>query len=342
MAQAHDPRLARKTRVDPSAWPISPPTIADLLIVVIILLYVRDDLRVGVVHGLLNLGGLLLALSTALLFHGRVAGWLVEQVGLAYALAKPAGFAAVWLLSDLLYGLVVRRLTRGAADEAARSRVGRLLGVASGAARGALIAMLLLGLVRGLPLPEPIARAISDSRLGSALADRGADLQRALAGVFGDAVQETLTTLTVRPESTERVPLRFTVAAPRVDEAAEARMLELVNQERAKAGLGQVTVDPTIREVARAYAAEMFQKGFFAHVDLEGETPFDRMRQGGVRFLAAGENLALAPTVDVAHEGLMNSPGHRANILNGRWRRVGIGVTDGGMHGKMYVQNFAD
>ncbi len=119
-------------------------------------------------------------------------------------------------------------------------------------------------------------------------------------------------------------------------------MLELVNQERAKAGLGAVTVDPTIREVARAYAAEMFQKGFFAHVDLEGETPFDRMRQGGVRFLAAGENLALAPTVDVAHEGLMNSPGHRANILNGRWRRVGIGVADGGMHGKMYVQNFAD
>ena len=51
---------------------------------------------------------------------------------------------------------------------------------------------------------------------------------------------------------------------------------------------------------------------------------------------------ALAPTVVIAHEGLMNSPGHRANILNPRFRRVGIGVADGGMHGKMFTQNFAD
>ena len=328
--------------MDPSALPVPAPTIVDILIVIVVLLYVREDTRSGVVHGLLNLAGLLLALSAALLLHGRVAGWLVEQVGLAYALAKPAAFGAVWLLTDLAYGLVVRRLTAGAADDAARSRVGRLLGVASGAVRGALVAMLLLGVIRALPLPEPVTRAIGDSHLGSYLADRGADVQRALAGVFGDAVQETLATLTVRPESTERVPLRFTVAAPRVDEAAEARMLELVNQARAEAGLGQLTVDPTIREVARAYSAEMFQKGFFSHVDLDGKSPFDRMRQGGARFLAAGENLALAPTVEVAHEGLMTSPGHRANILNGRWRRVGIGVTDGGMHCKMFVQNFAD
>jgi uncharacterized protein YkwD len=66
------------------------------------------------------------------------------------------------------------------------------------------------------------------------------------------------------------------------------------------------------------------------------------MRTGSVRFSAAGENLALAPTIQIAHDGLMNSPGHRANILNARYRRVGLGVADGGMHGKMFVQNFAD
>ena len=211
-----------------------------------------------------------------------------------------------------------------------------------GAARGALVAMLLLGIVRALPLPEPVTRAIGDSPVGSYLSERGADLQQALGGVFGDAIQETLALLTVRPESTERHTLPFSVAAPRVDEGAEARMLELVNDERTRAGLGTLTIDPTIRDVARGYSAEMFQRGFFAHVDLEGETPFDRMRAGGVRFGAAGENLALAPTVDVAHQGLMNSPGHRANILNGRFRRVGIGASDGGMHGRMFVQNFAD
>ena len=101
-------------------------------------------------------------------------------------------------------------------------------------------------------------------------------------------------------------------------------------------------MDPTIRDVARAYSVTMFQQGYFAHLGQDGSSPFDRMRAGGVNFRAAGENLALAPTVQVAHDGLMNSPGHRANILNGRYRRIGIGVADGGMHGKMYTQNFAD
>ena len=90
------------------------------------------------------------------------------------------------------------------------------------------------------------------------------------------------------------------------------------------------------------HGESMFQRGFFAHVDLDGATPFDRMRRGGVRFSGAGENLALAPTVEVAHEGLMNSPGHRANILNARFRRIGIGAASGGMHGRMFTQNFAD
>ena len=86
----------------------------------------------------------------------------------------------------------------------------------------------------------------------------------------------------------------------------------------------------------------MFQQGYFAHIDPNGVSPFDRMRNGDITFRAAGENLALAPTVDVAHDGLMNSPGHRANILNPAFHRVGIGVADGGMHGKMFTQNFAD
>ncbi len=98
--------------------------------------------------------------------------------------------------------------------------------------------------------------------------------------------------------------------------------------------------DPELTEVARRHSADMFARGYFAHDTPEGITPFDRMRAGGVRFLTAGENLALAPTIDVAHTGLMNSPGHRANILRREFGRVGIGVMDGGMRGLMVSQEF--
>jgi uncharacterized protein YkwD len=84
----------------------------------------------------------------------------------------------------------------------------------------------------------------------------------------------------------------------------------------------------------------MFAKGYFSHVNLEGESPSDRITKAKVRFLTAGENLAYAHTLTIAHNGLMNSPGHRANILHKDYGRVGIGILDGGIYGLMVTQNF--
>jgi uncharacterized protein YkwD len=94
--------------------------------------------------------------------------------------------------------------------------------------------------------------------------------------------------------------------------------------------------------VARAYSADMFARGYFSHLDPDGKSPFDRMRAGDVEFGTAGENLALAPTLKLAHQGLMNSPGHRANILKPEYRTVGIGIVDGGAYGLMVTQDFTD
>jgi uncharacterized protein YkwD len=98
--------------------------------------------------------------------------------------------------------------------------------------------------------------------------------------------------------------------------------------------------DPELAEVARAHSRDMLARGYFSHVTPDGKDPFDRMRQANVRFLAAGENLALARTLAGAHQGLMNSPGHRANMLRPQFGRLGVGVLDGGRYGLMITQNF--
>ncbi len=73
-----------------------------------------------------------------------------------------------------------------------------------------------------------------------------------------------------------------------------------------------------------------------------GNTTFRhyRIREANIRFSTAGENLALAPSMQIAHSGLMKSPGHRANILRPEFGRVGIGIMDGGIHGLMVTQDF--
>jgi uncharacterized protein YkwD len=117
-------------------------------------------------------------------------------------------------------------------------------------------------------------------------------------------------------------------------------MLSWVNAERIKAGLNTVKADPELTKVARKHSVDMFQKGYFSHVSLTGTGPFDRMRADGVKFTNAGENIALAPTLDIAHSGLMHSPGHRANILRPEFGRLGIGIVDGGKYGFMISQEF--
>ena len=84
----------------------------------------------------------------------------------------------------------------------------------------------------------------------------------------------------------------------------------------------------------------MWERSYFSHYTPEGKDPFERMKDGHVDYRTAGENLALAPTLQIAHTGLMNSPGHRANILNPNFGRVGIGILDGGRRGIMVSQEF--
>jgi uncharacterized YkwD family protein len=122
--------------------------------------------------------------------------------------------------------------------------------------------------------------------------------------------------------------------------ADEQKMVDLVNRERQAVGLKPLAVDLTLVKTARMKGKDMVDKNYFSHTSPTYGSPFDLMKSQGVAYRTAGENLAGAPTVDRAHNGLMNSDGHRANILNPNFTHLGIGVIDGGPYGKMFTQHF--
>lgn len=134
-----------------------------------------------------------------------------------------------------------------------------------------------------------------------------------------------------------------------VNPDAEAAILDLLNRTRVEVGLRALAADEPLRGVARAHSRDMYVRGYFAHETPEcrrgrrapGCTdPFQRMKRAKIAYLLAGENLALAPGPEAAHDGLMDSPGHRANLLHPDFRRVGIGVYRG-PYGLMVSQEFA-
>lgn len=122
--------------------------------------------------------------------------------------------------------------------------------------------------------------------------------------------------------------------------ADEQRMLSLVNAARTGAGLKPLKSDPGLVRLARMKARDMIDNNYFAHTSPTYGSPFDMIRKAGITYRYAGENLAGAPAVDSAHTNLMNSSGHRANIMNTNFSRAGIGVVSGGPYGKMFVQIF--
>lgn len=122
--------------------------------------------------------------------------------------------------------------------------------------------------------------------------------------------------------------------------ALEQQLLELVNAERRAVGVAPLSMDPGIARVARLKSEDMVRLGYFAHQSPTYGSPFAMMRQFGIDFRLAGENLAHAASIESAHRALMNSPGHRANILNPRFTQVGIGVATGSTFGLKITQMF--
>ncbi|MFI6104019.1 CAP domain-containing protein [Streptomyces sp. NPDC051310] len=113
---------------------------------------------------------------------------------------------------------------------------------------------------------------------------------------------------------------------------AEAAVVSLVNAERAKVGCSPVRPDAGLASLAGAFSADMAARNFFAHTDPDGDSPWDRAAQAGVPNLSA-ENIARGQAdAQAVMDSWMNSDGHRANILNCDYTKLGVGVhfADGG------------
>jgi uncharacterized protein YkwD len=252
----------------------------------------------------------------------------------------PAAFLLVYVLLWLTLGALLRRLLGAAPDGLHGHAANRVLGMIPGAANGLINATIVSMLLVGLPLSDGVTRIVSGSVLADRLTAPAEWLEARLRPIFDPAVEKTLSRLTIAPESRESVRLPFTVQNVKQRPDLEARMLLALNEERRAQGLAPLQADPEAAAVARAHSKDMFARGYFSHITPQGDGPFDRMRRAGLRFRAAGENLALARTLPTAHQGLMASPGHRANILRPAFGRVGIGIVDGGRYGLMVTQKF--
>ncbi len=129
---------------------------------------------------------------------------------------------------------------------------------------------------------------------------------------------------------------------PDCESAIEAEERAITNAERTGAGLGPLECDPGMGRAARLHAQDMCANNYFSHTSQDGRRFSDRMTAEGVTFRAGGENIARGQqTPQSVHNAWMNSPGHRRNILNDAYGRIGVGYVECGGR-PLWVQVFAD
>lgn len=133
------------------------------------------------------------------------------------------------------------------------------------------------------------------------------------------------------------------VYIPNIDDikAIENEVIRLVNLERSKRGLPALKANWELSRCARYKSQDMLKKRYFAHNSPTYGSPFTMMRNFGIRFTAAGENIAMGQrTPQEVMNGWMNSAGHRANILSTKYDQIGVGVAKAANGTLYWTQQF--
>ena len=291
-----------------------------------------------------------LAVLAAALWVGYRAG--PAGAGLAGSWTGADPLASRWLSSAAIFLAVL------AAGSLAARRLPDLLGpfrpidriagaLLSGAGFAAGAALLLL-LASAVPSQPPwMANSLAESRAARLVKARAAGAAPAVSRILGDRLLESYVNLVrhigdsqVVVKGGDRVAIPAAEAEALADRpAAAAELFHLLNMARIEKGTGAAAWSEALAEVAGRHGQEMYEEGYFSHASPAGETVEERLKTEGIPFRAAGENLALSPTVSTVHEGLLASPEHRAAMLNPVFTRVGVSAIEGPM-GLMVVQVF--
>ncbi len=315
--------------------------VVDVLLVLVIIVAAWNGIRRGFFTGAAGLLAWLGSLLLTFYLYPYTAAFLERSIPDS-VWVMPLAFLGTLLLTGLILSVLADRLLASIPARQHVHPVNKVAGFLPGVAAGVVYAAILAALLLLLPISQAICTSARESWLAQQLTTQLERVETRLSPVFDETINRSINKLTIEPGSDKTVKLPFTVADPEERRELERDMLQLVNQERASEGLPPLRADEQLAGVARQHARDMFARGYFSHINPEGETPFDRIRAAKIRYLAAGENLALARTLPAAHGGLMQSPGHRANILRPAFGRVGIGILDGGVYGLMVTQVFGN
>lgn len=323
------------------------PNLVDLAVLVLCVAAVVDGSRRGFGPYASELFAVGLPLAGGLAAYAPVANFLHTTIRAPVGLAAFGTFLAILVVGHgVVLHLIHRWIERPvrAAFRWTSPQTRRSAGAVPALAAALGVATVALNASLVLPSPSALQSLVRSSTVGGSMTRSVAFVQPSIRGLLSPYG------LNGRPPAANRCDLSSgensfcslpfpTNLDIQLDSNAEQRMLTLVNDERASAGLGPLVSDPQLQELAREHSADMYRRKYFSHKTPDGLNYSDRLAAAGIN-VAAGENIAYASNVDEAERFLVESPEHLGNITNEDFRKVGIGVYEAKGYAEMFTQEF--
>lgn len=322
--------------------------VVDVAFLLFVFFYAARGFQRGLVHEALDFAGFFLGIALAVKFY-FIPSALFRALGIPQGWSHVIGGAIIFAALVIGFAFLAKRIHKAERASAIKSQGFKIGGAAFASLWSALFASFIILVLTVLPASAATHQSVGDSLVGRTILSSGSPVYPVMEEYARREARNVLfflrqyfAQLQPTKQSNERGEEFFEIDPSSdiaLDPGAETAILNLVNKERKSRGLTVLRVHVRIRKVARAHSADMYRRGYFAHRNLDGKDPFDRMADGRVIFTFAGENLALAPTIELVHQGLMNSPKHKVNILSPNFTELGVGVYKG-PYGLMVTQNF--
>ena len=315
----------------------------DLILVVLLVAVLYRGYRRGFIREIANLGLLGIGVIVAFRSAGASETFFASWTGASPLVARTLGGFIVFFLIQLVGTFLVRRFLRLLGPVSA---VDRVAGAVVAGARLVFGMVMFLLLASAIPLGQTMQRWLIDSWVVEVVAGEDSFAKESVSAIVGDRVLESLVNLNqligdsqVVVEGVESLDIPVLGGALLAADGDAMAVFDLLNLARVDAGVDPLAWSSSLAEVAAAHGYEMYETGYFSHVSPVSGVVADRVAASGVPFGIVGENLALSPTAQSVHDGLLASPGHRQNMLEARFTRVGISAVEGPL-GLMVVQVF--
>jgi len=314
----------------------------DLLFIIVTLIFAIWGYFRGGIKEFYSLFSFFISIYIALVLYKNflsLVGWITFM---PESYVKALAFFGIWLIVEVLFFTVFYFGADKLPQSWEKSRTNAAFGILGGGLKALLILSLIFLSLLMLPLPKYVQKSISKSYFSKFGHDNSPQLVSFVDTNFSGLGSNVIKAVAVSPDQKKIVKLGFTEKNPIINIAEEKVMLTKINKARTEIGVDKLVLDDKLSEVALSHGIEMFAGGFLSHLSADGSSPFDRLNKQQISYFFAGENLAIAPDLDSAFNALMESPGHKANILSGDYGKVGIAVLGAGSKGNIYVQEFTD